>query len=121
MTKYLIMFSACAVLLTSCFTDYGLTTSDYRTVVTFYDTTTGSFDGLRTYYLFDTVFHILDDTSAVDDIPRGQDQRLLDGVAANFNSMGWQRVTDTTAGLPQTIVRVSALKNVTIAQYTNFW
>lgn len=121
MTKFIVLLSACAVLLTSCYTDYGLTTEDYRTVVTIYDTTAGAFDGLQTFYLVDSVFHILGDSTKLDDIPRAYDQALLDGIAANFVSMGWVQVTDTNGALPHTTVRVSALQNVTIGYYYNYW
>lgn len=121
MTKFLVLIAACAVILPSCYTDYGLSTDDYRTVLTIYDTTAGAFDGLETFYLVDSVFHVLGDSTGLDDITRAYDQKLLDGIAANLSSMGWKQVTDTNGPLPHTTVRVSALKNVTIGYYYNYW
>lgn len=121
MTKFFVLIATCAVLLTSCYTDYGLATDDYRTVITIYDTTAGAFDGLQNFYLIDSVFHVLGDTDGVDEISRKYDQQLIDGVASNLISMGWTQVTDTNGAVPHTTVRISALKNVTIGYYYSYW
>ncbi len=121
MTKFLVLIATSAILLTSCYSDYGLTTEDYRTVVTIRDTADGMFDNLKTFYIIDTVYHVLGDSTALDDITRAYDAKLIAGVAANFVAMGWDQVTDTTGAPPHTVVRISALKNITVGYYYNYW
>ncbi len=113
------------LLLPSCFPDYGLDVDDYRAVFTQYDTAT--FDNpavkaeLRSFYLIDSVFHVLDGNSS-DTITRAYDHRLLDFVATNFRSLNWAQITDTVGGVvPTTIVRVSVSSQTNIGYYLNNW
>ena len=87
-----------ASVLPSCYPTYGLETTDYRTVLTIYDTS-ANFNELRTYYLVDSVFHILE-TGIKDDITRKYDDELLSKVASNFDTYGWTRITDTALMMP---------------------
>jgi len=115
--KYIIPACLALVVLSSCYPDYGLTVNDYRTVITLYDTAQ-NFNELKTYFLLDTVFHLVDE-GADDDITRKYDDRILKGVAAQFDSYGWTRSFDTTAGgVPDCIVRVTAS---TSTNYQYYW
>ena len=123
--KYIITLLAIAVLLPACYPNYGLTTTDYRTVVTLYEKDV--FDDpavkgeLSSYYLIDSVFHVLNEGEE-DTISRKYDQELLDYVASNFNSLNWQRITDTAGGvIPSTVVRVSVSSATTMGYYFNWW
>ncbi len=123
--RVLIPLVLLAALIPACYPDYGLTTSDYRTVVTVYDTAVYNNPTekaeLSTYFLIDSVFHILEEGSK-DSISRKYDQRILDGIAANFNSLGWTRITDTAgSNIPTTLVRVSATKNTNSSYYWSWW
>ena len=117
--KYIIPALLSIVLLSACYPDYGLGVNDYRTVVTVYDTA-ADFTTLHTYYLIDSVYH-LTDSGALDDITRKYDQRLLSGVAAQFNSYGWTRVVDTTGAAPDCMVRVTASTATTVGYYYNWY
>ena len=117
--KYLIPLAIIAILIPSCYPSYGLTTSDYRTVVTLYDTA-ADFSQLRSYYIIDSVFHIKDDNDK-DTITREYDEELISKIASNFNSYGWSRVTDTTGPTPATVVKVSVTSSTTFGAYWNYW
>jgi hypothetical protein len=109
-----------SLILPSCYPNYGLTTTDYRTIVTVYDTA-ANFDQLRTYYLIDSVFHVKEDGDR-DTITRQYDQRLLDAIDANYRSYGWTRITDTAGSVvPATLVRVSVTTDVTSGTYWQWW
>ena len=59
--RYLfVLFFGLAFAINSCYTDYGLTTSDYDVVLTRYNKET-DFASFRTYALPDTIFHIVGD------------------------------------------------------------
>lgn len=124
-TSYLLPLIAVACLLPSCFSDYGLDVEDYRSVLTQYDLATYDNETakaqLRSFYLVDSVFHVIDPQSR-DTITRAYDQRLLEFVASNFRSLNWTQITDTVGGnVPSTIVRVSVSSKTNIGYYLNSW
>jgi len=91
----------------SCYDDYGLTTSDYDVVITYYDKA-AKFAELSTYYMADTVFHALAEGED-DDITRKYDKDILALVAANLEGLGYTRILDTNATpKPTAIVGVTA-------------
>ena len=123
--KYFLPLVFIALLLPACYPNYGLTTTDYRTVITLYDTAT--YDNpaeraeLSTYFLIDSVFHLLDEGQR-DTITRKYDDELIDFVASNFNSMNWKRITDTAGGVvPSTLVRITVSTATTSGVYWNWW
>lgn len=123
--KYLIPLLLVVLLVPSCYPDYSLTTEDYRTVVTLYDQemydTPENKAQLTSFYLIDSVFHVLNEGEE-DTITRKYDRQLLDYVASNFRSLNWQQVTDTAGGvIPSTAVRVSVSSSTTIGYYFNYW
>ena len=94
-------------------------------VITLYDTAT--YDNpaeraeLGTYFLIDSVFHLLDEGQR-DTITRKYDDELIDFVASNFNSMNWKRITDTAGGVvPSTLVRITVSTATTSGVYWNWW
>ncbi|GEM_PF-1156475 len=113
------------MVLPSCFPDYGLDVEDYRAVFTQYDTAV--YDNpaakaeLRSFYLVDSVFHVIDPNSK-DTITRAYDRQLLSFVASNFRSLNWTQITDTAGGVePSTIIRVSVSTQTNIGYYLNSW
>ena len=111
---------ASAVFLPSCYPTYGLTTTDYRTVVTVYDTAQ-DFNELQTFYLIDSVFHIVDEDEK-DTITRKYDEEVIAFVASNYQSLGWTRITDTLGNeVPSTVVRISVTGSVNSGGYWNWW
>jgi hypothetical protein len=114
-----LVLAVLALGIASCVPDYGLGVADYRTVVTLRDSST-DFTTYRTYFLRDSVFHILMDGDD-DDITRKYDQRLIDGVAGNLAAYGWIRVYDSTQGLPDAVVKISVTRNITSGYYWDYW
>ena len=93
----------------SCYPDYGLTTADYDMVLTLYDTN-NDFSGYVYYAMPDTIIHPVPD-GQTDDLGRDFDSRIIADVVRNMNSLGFQRITDTTQ-ISQTdvIILLSAYK-----------
>ncbi len=118
--KTLLVAVAVSIGLAACVPDYGLTTEDYRTIVTVYDTAK-DYNQLGSFYLIDSVFHILNDGED-DDISRAYDQRILNAFASQLTARGWRQITDTAGGdIPKALLRVSVTSSVTIGYYYNYW
>ncbi|MBI2794818.1 MAG: DUF4136 domain-containing protein [Ignavibacteria bacterium] len=119
--KYIIPTLHALGIVASCKPDYRTSVEDYRTVVTIYDTSQ-NFNDLRTYYLFDTVHHLVDSSVVtIDEITRKYDQRLLSGVAGLLDSYGWVRITDTVGAPPATTVRITASSSTTWGYYYSWY
>ncbi len=99
-----------AVGLSSCYYDYGLSTSDYDAILTHWDNKT-DFSTYKTFFMPDSVFHLLGENDE-DDISRKYDQTILDAVSNNFGAKGYKRVIEVdTNDLPDFVVTVSVTKS----------
>ena len=78
-----------ALALSSCYPDYGLTVNDYDAVAT-YRYPEGDFGAYATFFLIDTVRHILP-PGAPDDITSVYDNTILTSVANNLEAIGYVR------------------------------
>jgi len=110
--KFIVLFSVLilsTLILNSCFTDYGLTASDYDTVVTLYDNTA---DFKKPEYAMpDTVIHLVEDGTSEEDIDRSKDALILSIVADNMAKLGYERVpVDTTKSAPGFVILVAVTK-----------
>ena len=82
----------------SCYPDYGLTTSDYDTVITLFDNTANF--NKPTYAMPDTVVHFVEEGEE-DNVDRSKDALILSTIASNMTRLGYERVeVDTTAPAP---------------------
>ena len=112
--KLVVLFSILILssfLLYSCYPDYGLSVTDYDTVITLYDSTQNF--NKPTYVMPDTVLHLIGDDQQ-DNIDRSNDALILSTVASNMLARGYQRVPlDTTADAPAFVMLVG----VTTSQY----
>ena len=97
----------------SCYYDYGLSTSDYDAILTHWDNKT-DFGTYKTFVLVDSVFHLIGKNDD-DDISREYDKMLLDAVSNNFGAKGYSRVkldtSDFPNNLPDFVVTVSIGKS----------
>jgi len=93
--------------LNSCYDDYGLTTSDYDLVRTFYDKDQ-NFTSYQTYAMPDSVYHIISEGED-DDISRQLDSYMLAQVVRNMENMGYTRIDnpDNEANKPDVVVYVA--------------
>jgi hypothetical protein len=105
--------------LAACYTDYGLTYSDYDVVLTSYDKGT-DFGAFKTFFMRDTVFTLGDSGSTITD---EFDEMTLNTVASNFAARGYVRLTDTLAGSPPDfVVQVGKVTSTTIVAYSGgYW
>ncbi len=93
-----------SVALTSCYTDYGLTTEDYDVVLTKYNPE-ANFASYKTFVMPDSVYHLIGDDED-DTLSRQFDALILSLVAANFERRGYVRVNDVDSA--DAVVVVSA-------------
>jgi hypothetical protein len=88
----------------SCYPDYGLTTSDYDTVITLYDNSANF--NKPTYAMPDTVVHFVEDGQE-DNVDRSKDALILSTIQSNMSNLGYARVpVDTTANPPGFVILV---------------
>jgi hypothetical protein len=87
-----VMILAAALALSSCYPDYGLTVTDYDAVATYHKPDI-AFGGYATFYLVDTVQHVLPPGGS-DDYTRAFDQTILTSVENNLEALGYVRTAN---------------------------
>lgn len=106
--KLVVLFSILilfTLFLYSCYPDYGLTTSDYDTVITLFDNTANF--NKPTYAMPDTVVHFVEEGTSEDDIDRSKDALILQTIENNMTSLGYERVpVDITSDAPGFVILV---------------
>ena len=96
--------------MTSCYYDYGLSTSDYDVIFTHWDKNT-DFGTYKNFFMPDTIIHLIGEDDD-DDITRKYDDMILDAVGSNFQAKGYKRITELdTNDLPDFFVMVSITKS----------
>ncbi len=120
--KKLIVLSSLLILssfvLYSCYPDYGLTTSDYDTVITVFDNTANF--KKPTYAMPDSIVHFVEEGTPEDEIDRSKDGLILSTIVSNMASLGYERVAvDTTEDAPGFVmlVGVTVTENYVRAYY----
>jgi hypothetical protein len=99
----------------SCYPSTGLDSlSDYDVVATVYDKD-ANFGSIRTYFMGDTIFHLIPE-DAEDEISREFDQHILSEVERNMNAIGYTRVDSTEDNPPNTAMVVA----VTTSTYVGY-
>ena len=101
-----------AFLMWSCSPDSGLTSAaDFDVIITQYDTDK-DFSTFVTYFLVDSIEHIVPEGEE-DNITHEYDQQILDRVAKNMNNLNYQQIIDTTGvGLPDLALKVSVTTTI---------
>jgi len=116
-----VLFFGLAIFVNSCYTDYGLTTSDYDVVLTRYNKET-DFGSFRSYVLPDTVFHIVGNEE--DNISRQFDALMLQKVASNMDNRGFTRIENPdSAHIPDAVITISVTTTdyEGVAYYPPYW
>ena len=107
---FVILTILLAIGATSCYYDYGLSTSDYDVIFTNWDKET-NFGQYQTFFMPDSIFHLIGDNDE-DDISRQYDSMILNSVEKNFEARGYKRITDVdTNDLPDFVVTISVSKS----------
>jgi len=104
--KLIVLFSLLILssfVLYSCYPDYGLTQSDYDTVITLYDNDANF--KKPTYAMPDTVVHLVEEGDE-DNVNRSKDALILSTIASNMDDLHYTRVVDTTANKPDFVILV---------------
>jgi len=105
-----------SIVVYSCYPDYGLSTSDYDTVITLFDNSADF--NKPTYAMPHTVVHFVEEGNE-DNIDRSKDALILSTIESNMTRLGYTRVpVDTTAAAPAFVLLVG----VTVTEnYASVW
>jgi len=125
--KFLLILSFLAVtsmLLTSCYPDYGLTTSDYDMVATFKDDTNDfqkykTADGSATFFMPDSINRLLDNNGGVSGNNGAYDQQILTEVANQMLANGYTRVASAQSADVGVYLAITSSEN--IVYYPGYW
>jgi hypothetical protein len=84
--------------------------------------TAADFASLRTFAMPDTVIHLADVVTTIDDVPisRAYDDLILASVARNFEARGYVRESNPRANRPDFIVLVAAVASDHFVAYTTY-
>lgn len=83
-----------AIIFSGCYPDYNSSTEDFDLAITHYNAEQ-DFSELNTFYLYDTVVHIVDNSDAI--VNRTYDEHIIDQLRQNLIDCGWTEITDTTS------------------------
>lgn len=111
--KYLsvIFLFGLMISVTSCYTDYGLTSADYDIVLTKWDKTT-DFNSFKTFSVVDSIFHITGDKDEPDSdlLSRQFDSKIISTVRTNMRDLGYTEIIDPTdQNKPDVVIMIQAL------------
>ena len=105
--------------LSSCYPDYGMSTSDYDIVITRYDDE-ADFQAFNSYALPDSVFHLIPEDED-DEISRAYDKQIIANVVSNMNDLGYTRVpADSNGVTDQTVIVIINATNSTYYGYSYY-
>lgn len=107
---------------TSCYTDYGLTTADYDVVVTKYDKET-DFAALNTFSLVDSVYHITGDSTKPDSdlLTRDNDALIISTIRQNMLDLGYVEVINPSDQNKPAVVIVIRALGTQVDQYYAYY
>jgi hypothetical protein len=97
--KLLVIFSLLILssfVLYSCYPDYGLTQSDYDTVITLFDSDANF--KRPTYAMPDSVAHLVEEGTPENEIDRSKDALILSTIQSNMTNLGYEKVDVDTTG-----------------------
>jgi hypothetical protein len=84
-----LLLAALLLTFTSCYTDYGLSTADYDTIITLFDNNANF--KKPTYAMPDTVVHFVEEGEE-DDIDRSKDALILQTIENNMTKLGYAAI-----------------------------
>ncbi len=106
------------VLLTSCYPDYGLTTSDFDIVATFKEDA-NDFQAYRTFYISDEIRRLTDNEGGVIDDPGPYDDEILTEINNQMVACGYSEVGDPQVA--DVAIYVAATSSENIVYYPGYW
>ncbi len=118
----LVLFGITSVILTSCYPDYGLTTSDYDIVATFKEDA-NDFQAYKTngatFFMPDSVKRILDNSGGVSNAVGQYDQAALNEIEKQMIANGYTRVNNPANA--DVYITVGATSSENIVYYPGYW
>lgn len=104
--------------LTSCYTDYGLTSSDHDIIVTQYEKTT-DFSKYKTFAIVDSVYHLTGDTTKPDSeyLSRAHDDFIISTITNNMNALGYTQVLNPSDASEIDVLVYVAAQGTKVDQY----
>lgn len=118
----LVFFAVTSVVLTSCYPDYGLTTSDYDIVATFKEDA-NDFQAYKTngatFFMPDSIKRILDNNGGISGQAGQYDQAALDEIARQMVAYGYTRVNSPQNA--DVYITVGATSSENIVYYPGYW
>ena len=113
----LVLFAATSMVVTSCYPDYGLTTSDYDVVTTF-KSDAADFQDYRTFFIPDSIAKILD--GGLISGNNGQyDQQILKEIENQMIANGYTKVANPTTA--DVLLYVATSSSSTFTYYPGWW
>lgn len=116
--KHIVLFSLfilSSLVVYSCYPDYGLTTTDYDTVITLYDNSANF--NKPTYAMPDTVVHFVE-AGQEDNVDRSKDALIISTIQSNMANLGYTRVDTTNPDAPDFVILVGV---TTTDNYGQAW
>ncbi len=111
-----VLFLVATLFLTSCYSDYGLSSSDHDVVITQYDKTT-DFTKYKTFAIIDSVFHLTGDTLDSEYLNRDHDNYIIATITENMKDLGYKQITDTLLVDSVDVVIYVAAQGTKVDQY----
>lgn len=104
--------------LTSCYNDYGLTSSDHDVVITQYEKST-NFSKYKTFAVIDSVYHLTGDSSQSDSkyLGRAHDDFIIQTIISNMKNLGYTEVIDPQNKSEIDVVLYVAAQGSKVDQY----
>jgi hypothetical protein len=118
-----IILLVASLLLTSCYSDYGLSSSDTDLVITQYQKTT-DFSKFKTFAIVDSVYHLTGDPDEPDSeyLSRKNDAFILRTIVDNMKALGYTQVeTPNSPDDIDVVIFVSAQGTKVDQYYTGGW
>lgn len=111
-----------SVLITSCYPDYGLSTSDYDIVATFKEDA-NDFQVYKTngatYFMPDSVKRILDNVGGISNEAGPYDQAALDEIEKQMTAYGYTRVNNPQNA--DVFINVGVTSSENVVYYPGYW
>lgn len=118
----LVLFGITSVILTSCYPDYGLTTSDYDIVATFKEDA-NDFQAYKTdgatFAISPTIKRLSDNVGGIEDDPGPYDDEILSEIERQMIANGYTKVDSIQ--LPDVYISVGATSSENIVYYPGYW
>jgi len=104
--------------LTSCYSDYGLSSSEHDVIITQYNKTT-DFTQYKKFAIIDSVYHLTGDTTKPDSkyLSRAHDKFILQTIANNMKNMGYTEVINPVDTNDVDVLLFVAAKGSKVDQY----